>query len=264
MTIRTNSPKIYYARNEFLCKGDREMADIHENSNQMCTDKKAPRKSVTVFWSIVFLISLILLIFCVFKYSEYKGKIAYQEYKISSITAIDVPSRIDDFNSKYEDLKLLYENNDAYEAEESSDDLQALKNARDEIIDGISAYQTICEDDVYFDIASISGCYDDIINELYEWRSFVANRNYLSENPFESVSTSSALLLEFESWLRQYLLPLNTLESDLNKELDNYKHSQMLVVICLIVLSVLCTVSLIIVLIKVRKDKTTLSEGELV
>ena len=231
------------------------MPDINENTNQMCADMKTPRKSVTAFLIIVFLISLVLLLFCCFKYSDYKGEIAYQEYKISSITAIDVSSRIDDFNSKYEDLKFIYENNDAYEAEKTSDELQDLRDIRDEIIDGISTCQTVCVEEVYLDIASISGCYDDIINELYEWRSFVADRDYLSEDPFDSVSTSSALLLEYESWLRQYLMPLNSLESDLNKELDNYKNNQMFVVICLIVLSVLCTVTLIIILIKVRKEK---------
>ncbi len=234
------------------------MADIHENSNQICTETKSLRKSFTIFLVIIFSISSILLIMCVFKYCEYKEIIAHHEYKISSITAIDVPSRIDDFNSKYEDLKLLYANNDAYEAEESSDELHNLRDARDEIIDGISTYQNICEDDVYFDIASISGCYDDIINELYEWRSFVADRDYLRADPFESVSTSSALLLEFESKLRQNLLPLNTIESNLNAELDGYMHNRTLIQHSLIILVVICILSffaLMIILYLSKKHK---------
>lgn len=237
------------------------MPDIHENSNQMCTDKKVPRKSVNSFLIILFSISLILLIFCCFKYSDYNDKIALQEYKISSIADVDLYSKIDDFNTKYEDLKFIYENNDTYEALESSDELQDLRDIRDEIIDGISACQTVCVEEVHLDIASISGCYDDIINELYEWRSFVADRDYLSEDPFKSVSTSSALLLEFESWLRQDLMPLNTLESDLNKELDNYKHRQMFVGVCLIILSVLCMVSIVFLLKTICQSKKPKQEA---
>ncbi|MBQ8028829.1 MAG: hypothetical protein IJ262_05430 [Clostridia bacterium] len=222
---------------------------ICNNCRKQTTKRKSKKTNIKSFFIFgILIISLFLLIICFLKNNQYAEKILFQQQKINTITNIDVSSKVDDFNSKYQKLKTIYENKNVYEAVESSNALIELKNLRDDIITDISTYQTDCVEDVHFDIASISGYYDDIINELYDWRSFVVNKNYLSDDPFERNSLSSTILLEYELRLRQNLLPLDTLESNLKNKLNDYIHTQTVISILITVLAVVCIVSLLYLL----------------